>query len=310
MKEIRSIAIVGAGALGAMYAARFFNADPSLVFFVAGGRRRRRLEKEGVFVNDRRYRARVEDPQGAENPADLVLVGVKHLQLDQAVDDMARFVGPDTQILSVMNGIDSEERIAARFGWEHTLYCVALGMDALREGNRIRVAREGKLLFGEAENRGGNSRLAPICALFDRCGIGWEIPEDMIRALWWKYMVNVGVNQCSAVCRAPFGVFQRSEDARMLMDEAMAEVIAVAGKKGIDLSLADIEKWHEILFGLSADGKTSMLQDIDAGRRTEVDMFAGSLVSMGEALGVDTPVNRTLLRIIRVMEEGAKEGSV
>ncbi len=302
MREIQTIAIVGAGALGAMYAARFFDHDPSSVIFVAGGDRRRRLEKDGVIVNDRQYRVAVKDPEGPDAPADLVLLGVKHLQLDQAISDMARFVGPDTRVLSVMNGIDSEERIADRFGWEKTLYCVALGMDSLREENRVRVTQEGKLLFGEARNRGRSERLRPICALFDRCGIAWEIPDDMIRSLWWKYMINVGVNQCSAVTGATFGVFQRSEDARALMESAMAEVLAVARAKGIDLSEADIEKWRDILAGLSPEGKTSMLQDIDAGRRTEVDMFAGTLVAMGEALGIDTPVNRALLRIIRVME--------
>ncbi|MGD8369059.1 MAG: 2-dehydropantoate 2-reductase [Desulfobacterales bacterium] len=307
MRDIQSIAIVGAGALGAMYAARFFDHDPSSVFLVAGGDRKRRLEKEGVFVNDRQYRVSVKNPSGPDAPADLILVGVKYLQLDQAIADAARFVGPHTQVLSVMNGIDSEERIADRFGWNKTLYCVALGMDPLREGNRVRVTQEGRLLFGEAQNRGQSERLKPICALFDRCGIAWEIPDDMIRSLWWKYMINVGVNQCSAVTGAPFGVFQRSKEARALMDSAMDEVIAVAEAKGIGLSEADIEKWHPILAGLSPEGKTSMLQDIDAGRRTEVDMFAGILVKMGEALGIDTPVNRALLRIIRVMEALRRE---
>jgi 2-dehydropantoate 2-reductase len=296
------IAIVGAGALGAMYAARFFDMDPSSVFFVAGGARKRRLEEEGVYVNGRQYRVAVEDPEGPERPAALVLVGVKYLQLDQAVVDTARFVGPGTQILSVMNGIDSEERIAARFGWDHTLFCVALGMDPLRQGNHIRVTREGKLLFGEGENRGPDSRLQWICDLFDRCGIEWEIPADMIRALWWKYMINVGVNQCSAVTGASFGMFQRSAEAGALMESAMAEVIKIASAKRIDLTGKDIEKWREILAGLSPDGKTSMLQDIEAGRRTEVDMFAGTLVSMGKELGIETPVNLALLRIIRVME--------
>jgi 2-dehydropantoate 2-reductase len=308
MTDIQKIAIVGAGALGAMYAARFFQQDPASVFLVAGGERRRRLEKEGIVVNDRQYRIAVKDPTGPDSPADLILVGVKYLQLGQAIADLTRFVGPDTQILSVMNGIDSEERIADRFGWEHTLYCVAVGMDPLREGNRVRVTQEGRLLFGEAENGGQRLRLAPIRELFDRCGIAWEIPQDMIRALWWKYMINVGVNQCSAVTGAPFGVFQRSEEARALMDSAMAEVIAVARAREIDLGEADIERWHEILAGLSPEGKTSMLQDIDAGRRTEVDMFAGILVAMGDQLGVDTPVNRALLRIIRVMEISTGKG--
>ncbi len=308
MKQIQKIAIIGAGALGGMYAARFFDSDPESVFLVAGGDRKRRLETEGFYLNDRHYLVSTAEPAGHEAPADLILVGVKYDQLDQAVGDMARFVGSGTHILSVMNGIDSEERIAAAYGWERTLYCAALGMDPLRENNRIRVHREGSLLFGEAENKGPSGRLAPICALFDRCGIAWEIPDDMIRTLWWKYMINIGINQCSAVCSAPFGLFQGSEEARTLMDSAMAETIAVARAKGIDLTEADIGQWHKVMAGLSPEGKTSMLQDLDAGRRTEVDMFAGTLVAMAEDLGIDAPVNRTLLRIIRVLEEKTNPG--
>ncbi|MCF8079514.1 MAG: ketopantoate reductase family protein [Desulfobacterales bacterium] len=305
---MQKIAVIGAGALGGMYAARISDNDPDSVFLVAGGDRKRRLETEGFYLNDRQYILPVAEPEGPVMPADLIIVGVKYGQLDQAVGDMARFVGSGTQILSVMNGIDSEERIAAAYGWERTLYCVALGMDPLRENNRIRVHREGRLLFGEAENKGPSGRLAPICTLFDRCGIAWEIPDDMIRALWWKYMINIGINQCSAVCGAPFGLFQRFEEARALMDSAMAETIAVARARGIDLTEADIGECHKVMAGLSPEGKTSMLQDLDAVRRTEVDMFAGTLTAMAEDLGVDTPVNRTLLRIIRVLEEKANPG--
>lgn len=302
MKKIETIAVIGAGALGGMYAAAFANMDPESVFLVAGGQRKRRLESEGFRFNDRSYRLPVAEPQGPPRSVGLVLVAVKHKQLDQTLEDMARFVGPESLILSVMNGIESEERIAARFGWDKTLYCVALGMDSLRENNRIQCSNLGRLLIGAAQNQEPDKRVQRLRVLLERAGIECEVPEDMIRTLWWKYMINVGINQCSAVTGGGFGVFQQHVEARNLMDDSMREVMAVARARGIDLNENDIEQWHQVLMTLSPEGKTSMLQDIDAGRETEVGMFAGNLVAMGKEFGVDTPVNRTLQRIIQVLE--------
>lgn len=306
MKKIETVAVIGAGALGGMYAAAFADMDPESVFLVAGGRRKKRLESEGFWFNDRAYRLPVAEPQGPSRPVGLILVAVKHRQLEQTLDDMARFVGPESLILSVMNGIESEERIAARFGWGKTLYCVALGMDSLRENNRIRCSNQGRLLIGESNNSAPAETVQRLKALLERAGIECEVPGDMIRALWWKYMINIGINQCSAVTGSNFGVFQQHAEARELMDAAMREVMAVARARDIDLNESDIRQWHQVLMTLGPEGKTSMLQDIDAGRETEVGMFAGSLVAMGEELGVDTPVNRTLLRIIRVMEKNPR----
>jgi 2-dehydropantoate 2-reductase len=120
--------------------------------------------------------------------------------------------------------------------------------------------------------------------------------------MWWKFMINVGINQASAVLRSPYGVFQSSPDALALMKTLMQEVIAVAQKNSVGLTLKDLDDWCTILNTLSPDGKTSMLQDIEAGRKTEVEIFAGKVVSMGEKFQIPTPVNETVLRIIKVIE--------
>ena len=115
-------------------------------------------------------------------------------------------------------------------------------------------------------------------------------------------MINVGVNQASAVLGAPYGVFQTSSDARELMVALMQEVIALANRIDIALGTADVDAWLDILASLSPEGKTSMLQDIEAGRKTEVALFAGHVVALGAQHQVPTPVNATVLRIIRALE--------
>ena len=137
---------------------------------------------------------------------------------------------------------------------------------------------------------------------FERAGIAYETPADMMRLLWWKWMVNVGMNPPSAVMRAPYGVFQRSAPARALMETLMREVIALAQAEGVNLVEKDVADWYGPLDTLSPRGKTSMLQDIEAGRKTEIEMFAGKAVELGRAHGIPTPVNETMLQIIQVLE--------
>lgn len=303
MKAIKDISIIGAGAMGAFYASRFSEVDGVTVSLVADSHRCDRLRTEGLVVNDRRYMIPVVRPNDDAPPSDLVLVAVKSLHLDQAVQDLKGRVGMETIILSVMNGIDSEERLGAAFGMDKVLYAVALGIDSVRNENRVSYTNPGVTHFGEAENSELAERVICIQELFDRARIPWETPRDMIRTLWWKFMINVGVNQTSAVLRAPYGVFQRSKEAVDLMEWAMCEVIGVAEKEGVALTLEDIEKWKDVLMTLGPEGKTSMLQDVEAGRRTEVDIFAGKVIHLGEIHGVPVPVNRVLFNMIRV-EEG------
>jgi 2-dehydropantoate 2-reductase len=126
--------------------------------------------------------------------------------------------------------------------------------------------------------------------------------------MWFKFMINVGINQASAVLRGNYGVFQKSREARDLMEAAMREVVAVAQKLKVNLCAGDIEKFYPVLDSLSPDGKTSMLQDVEAGRKTEVEMLAGKLVELGEQYGVPTPVNRELFRKIREIEKNYSPG--
>jgi 2-dehydropantoate 2-reductase len=302
------IAILGAGAMGSVYAAQFAEAPGCTTVLVAGGERHDRLAREGVVVNGKPYHLPVVDPDEVSDPADLILVALKHHHLPGAVGDLRNLVGPETTILSVMNGLDSEEVLGAVHGMDKVLYTVAVGIDAVREGNRVTYTKPGKLYFGEATNAPPGERVRRVGALLGRAGIAHETPPDMIRTLWWKFMINVGVNQASAVMRAPYGAFQASPEAQALMETLMREVIILAEAEGVDLGEQDIRAWYGFMNGLSPEGKTSMLQDVEGGRKTEVEMFAGKVIELGTKHGIATPVNETLLRIIHVLEEQA--GSV
>ncbi|MEN6318871.1 MAG: ketopantoate reductase family protein [Syntrophaceae bacterium] len=301
-KAIETISIIGAGAVGAAYASILYEMDPSCVSFVAGGDRGERLRREGLIVNGKHYLIPVLFPEDLSEPSDLVIVAVKHHHLYDAIRDMKNRIGAETTIISVMNGIESEEQIGAAYGMEKVLYAVTMGIDALREGNRVKYTTQGKLFFGEAQNTIPAERVARVQALFEKAGIIYETPPDMIRILWWKFLVNVGINQASVLLRAPYSVFQTSREARDLMESAMQEVLVLSEKVGVNLSEEDIGKFNSVLHSLSPQGKTSMLQDIEAGRKTEVEMFAGKVIELGKKFDVPTPINQKLFDSIKKIE--------
>ena len=302
MMEIEKVAILGAGAMGAFFAAKFFEAGDFSVSLVAGGERYDRLKEHGLVVNGKEYFIPVTHPDEAAPPADLIIVALKHHHLAEAVKDLKNLVGEQTTILSVMNGLDSEEIIGSVYGMEKMLYTISVAIDAVREGNQVTYTNPGKHYFGEKINNDIGPKVRRVQAAFDRAGIAWETPVDMVRMLWWKFMVNVGMNQTSAAMQAPYGVFQTSPYARELMETGMQEVVVLAKDSGIDLTEKDIDDWYGLINTLSPQGKTSMLQDVEAGRKTEIEIFAGKVVELGKTQGIPTPVNETLFRIVRVLE--------
>lgn len=303
MEKIQHVVVLGAGAVGAYFAQKFHESPDFSAGIIARGDRYARLKKDGIIVNNQPYLFPVIDPATAKDPVDLVIVALKHHHLAEALPGLDALLAEDTIILSVMNGLDSEAVIASQYGAARVMYGISLAIDSVREGNRVRYASPGVHHFGEATNEEFSPRVLRVKDAFERAGIAYKIPKDMLRFMWWKFMVNVGVNQSSAVMRAPYAVMQESTQAQALMDALMQEVVSLAKLEGIDLSEKDVEDWYPVLNSLSPEGKTSMLQDMEAGRKTEVDIFAKKVVALGKKHGLPTPINQTVLQIIQVLEE-------
>ena len=221
MKKIRNISIIGAGAMGAAYAAMFSDAGEFSVSFVARGERCKRLGEGSLMVNGKQVAIPVIHPDEVTEPAHLILVALKHHHLPEALQDIKSLVGDDTIILSVMNGLESEEIIGSVCGMEKIVYATAVGIDAIREGNRFTYTSPGKIIFGDGPRSLGGTRLERLKEALNRAAIPNEVPPDIMRMMWWKFMINVGINQASAVLRAPYGIFQTSPDAKALMRSLM-----------------------------------------------------------------------------------------
>ena len=308
MKKINKALIAGAGAIGAAIASRIFDINPDAVALAASGERKQRYLRDGFIVNGKRYDFRLADSAGTES-YDLIILAVKNYDLEFAIEEIRPFVGKNTYFLSLLNGITSEQILRAEFGKDAVPLAFIIGIDALREGNRIDFPRPGEIRFGDEKNDTKNLRpaIAEIAEFLKSHNVPYSIPDDMVRAMWYKFMMNVGLNQWSAVLRAPYGVFQKNVIARDLVRDTMEEVVALGSKLGVAISAADIDSLFAILDTLGAEGKTSMLQDVEAQRKTEVDAFAKVVVDEAARLGILVPANTMLYRMISCIEQSYGE---
>jgi 2-dehydropantoate 2-reductase len=301
--HINSVYILGLGAMGSMYAAKLQDIDPNLVKIIASAERIKNYQNTEIKVNGKPYKFNYVEPGDRSSPpADLIIVAVKAPQLAAAIHDLSGFVHEDTIVISLLNGIASEEQIGETIGIKHLLFAYGVGMDAVRNGSVITYSNPGRIVFGEKDNSTLSARVLAVKEIFEKVSIPHHIPADMYKALWFKFMMNTGINQASAVLKATYGQFQQNKQARKLMLMAAEEVVTLSHQMGIFLGQDDIDEFTRIVDGLGADGKTSMLQDIEAGRKSEVDLFAGTVIELGKKHQVPTPVNEILYTIISALE--------
>lgn len=304
MEHEPRVALIGLGALGILYGERLLHGlRPGGLQVIAGPERAARYRQAGIFCNGTRCEFEYAAPGQAAAPADLVIFAVKATGLSAAMRDAADFVGPDTVILSVLNGITSEEELGRAFGAQKILYSVAQGMDATRTGTSLTYTHLGILALGEADGQ-LTPRLRAVAALLESCGIACRLHTDILRHQWSKLMLNVGVNQATAVFETDYGGVQLPGPARQAMIAAMQEARAVAAARGVQLHQADVDGWLELLAGFSPRGMPSMRQDMLAHRPTEVELFAGTIARLGRQAGVPTPVNDGFLQRILEMQAG------
>lgn len=297
IKPIEKVSIIGLGALGILYAEHFQGkiAKENLRI-IADKNRINRYQKEGIFCNGKACDFNYVSPDAQEEPADLLIFAVKFNTLNEAIEMAKGHVGPDTIILSVLNGVVSEEIIAKAYGKEHLLYTVAQGMTAVKVGNEMTCFQKGILCFGELNTKENSQKVERVKKFFDRVELPYEINNQMQTKLWSKLMVNVGVNQTVGYFNANNSIVQKPGKARDMVVAAMEEVLAVAQKERVGLSKEDITYWLNIIDSLEPEGSPSMAQDVKAGRPTEVALFAGTIVTLANKHGLSVPVNEMFLK--------------
>lgn len=303
--HITTAAIIGRGAVGILYGdiiAQHLGLDA--VTYIMDDARFDRHNGERIAINGRPFNLTT-IPESIAAPVDLVIVATKAGGLAGALDTMEHLVGPETCIISLINGIRSEERIAERFGWEHTVLAIAQGMDAVFLNGELTYTLPGEIRFGTAEGT------APgVCEALDeyftRAGVAHVVEADIRHRLWCKLMLNVGINQTCMAYGSTYGDVAVPGEQNRCFIAAMRETLAVAQAEGVNLTEEDLGEMARLAASLGADGMPSMAQDRVNHRPTEVEEFSGTIIRLAEKHGILVPQNRWLYERIRAIEASWK----
>ena len=296
---IRNAALVGLGAIGTLYAAQIAARDPACLRIVADSARIARYRADPPSFNGTRLDLNFVTPETPGPSADLVLVAVKSTGLAASFPAIAPFLSEHTQILPLLNGVTAQDPLAHAFGWPRVLYGFVYCESSMRTGNAVVQNGVNKIVFGEATNTPPSSRVQAVGEFFEHLDIKFDIPADMRAAQWRKYILNIGINQTQALLRAPNRELQQNPESMQLARNLMDEAAAIATALGIPKA-NEIPAWAETVIRAAApDNRTSMLQDVEAGRPPETDLFAATICRLGKEHGIPTPANELALRLLQ-----------
>ncbi|MBS4815816.1 MAG: 2-dehydropantoate 2-reductase [Clostridium sp.] len=299
--KIQSVAVLGAGAVGSYVIWGLSYKKDIRLGVIAEGERADRLKKGGCRINDEVYRPEVWSPQEAED-MDLLIVSLKYGSLPEALESIKTIVGEHTTVMSLMNGVDSEELIAEQVGDDRVLRSL-IKVASHKEENGYYFNPETTLgiIFGELAAPFDSERVQAIESLFADTGIHFRSTEFIREEIWGKFRLNVCNNLPQAILGAGVGCYSDSTHMKVISDGLRRELEQIALAKGIDMSKMAGTSGRGS--AVPASARYSTLQDLDAGRHTEIDMFSGTLMRMGEELGIPTPYNEYTYHMIKALEE-------
>lgn len=296
--KIRNIAVIGAGAIGAyIYYCLFgkIRSGEISFSFIASGERKQRLETEGLRIQSETYRPDIKTPEEAHG-ADLLMVSVKYTALRSVLDDIRKIADEHTIVLSLLNGIDSEEIIAEVLDPSQVIPCFM----------RVAAQHNGReLTFNPASAFGiyygsvcpaHDARIGELNELFEGTDLPYHACSDIISQQWHKYALNISANLPQAVLNVGTGAYRDSEHAAWIRDRLAEEVLHVADAYCIHIDHVQYGKWKP-------DGRLSTLQDLDQKRKTEIDMFLGVLIRKAAAVGISVPYSEYTYHVIKALEE-------
>lgn len=305
MKEIENIILCGLGAVGAVYADKLSKTNYNFRVLV-DETRFDRYQQNPITYNNEQLNVKYILPDEQNFKADLIIITTKMSGLKAALAQMKNFVSPETIIIPLLNGVTSEHIIADIYGREKVLYAYFFGHSAIRTGSNITHDGVNTIVFG-SDNQNDKKIINVLKNFFDKADIHYEISQDIKHALWAKFMLNVSANPTTALFGMTFGEMLNNRAMMDLAVKIMREVQAVAKAEGVNNSDRLIDETLENLKKMIPDGKTSMLQDVEAGRHTEIDTFAGAIIELGEKHNIKTPYCQFLKDAFGVIHENIEK---
>lgn len=301
------IAVLGAGSLGCAMGGVLTEAGHEVWLINRHADRVAHLRRHGLVMRvggvDRTVAVKAATQAAEVGPVELVIVLVKSFHTEEAMASAQALIGPQTAVLSLQNGVGHEDILAQHVGRERVLVGrTYVGGSPLGPGHVIAGYHGKETILGELDGR-LSERVQRIAQLFSAAGLDTRVSEHILGTVWDKLLINVATGAITALTGLTYGQLYQRPELQALGVAAVTEAMAVASAQGIALSITEpLVAWTKAGAGLGPDFKTSMLQSIEKGSVTEIDYVNGAVVRLGESLGVPTPVNRTLLALLKGLE--------
>lgn len=307
------VAVVGAGAVGCYFGGVLARAGAPVTLI---GRRHHieAIEHDGLLLETAQGSERIAVAAStdimAARGAGLVLFCVKSNDSDAVARTLAPLLGTDAVVLSLQNGVDNVERIRAHVA-AAVVPAVVYVAAFMAGAGHVKHTGRGDLVIGALGNAqsiadSDTNRLQQAAAVLERAGVPCAVSANIEGELWVKLLINCAYNAISALGRARYRRIVTQPQALLVMCAAVREVIAVSEAAGVRLPPGDLVDMACRLADSMPEATSSTAQDIARGKRTEIDHLNGYVVRRGEAVGVDTPVNRTLHALVRLLEEAGE----
>jgi 2-dehydropantoate 2-reductase len=297
------IAVMGAGAVGSFFGGLLARGDDDVIL-IGRAAHVQKISEAGLLIRsiwgDMRIRVPATVEPQAVGPVDLVLLTVKSYDTAEAIDQATPLLRADTTVLSLQNGVDNIQKIDRVIGAGRTLGGVAYVGVSMEEPGVIRHASAGELVIGEPDGS-ITPRVEQIAHAFSNAKVRVQISTNIAGRMWEKLLFNAAFNALTGLTHATVQEVLSDPVLTQLATAAALEVKTVADASGIVFERDPVVKTFELARRLGTF-KTSTLQDLEAGKRTEVDAFNGVVAKTAEDVGVEAPVNRVLYGILSFIE--------
>jgi len=285
------VVLIGLGAVGLTYAVKL--RDKCDLSILADKERLERYTKNKPVFNGIEQDFNYILPS-EKFEADLIIIATKYSGLDSAIKSIKNFVSEKTRIISLINGVSSEEKILKAYPKAKVLKSYFIGHSAVRRANFVKQDGVGEIVIEHDDF---------IESFFTKAGVDYSVPDDIDYAMWLKFAFNSYANPITAILNMNFGELKKNKTLKGFAKNIINEVRLIAKKKGIKntnrLELEAIKSLDK----MCDEGMTSMHQDILSRRPTEIDIFAGEIIKMGKKYGIKTPYNQILYDLIKIKEE-------
>lgn len=303
--------VVGAGAMGCLYGAAFAAGGCGVTLIDTNPAHVEAINRDGLEVETRQGTVRLplaaRLPSEAQGVGGLILLMTKTYHSEAALAGAKHLIGPETHVLTLQNGLGNVERVMAHVPRGKILVGVStLPADLVGPGRIRSLGDGGSKLYPAFSPE--TAFAAEVCRVLTGGGLPALLEPDILEAIWAKAVFNSAMNPLCALTRQTPGFFRDKEESRALIAAMVEEGVAAARASGIAIEAGPIHALTEVSMTDHADHEASMLQDVKAGRRTEIDAISGAIVEAGRRKGVATPVTETMWRLVK-LEEAKSAGA-